>query len=82
MNFILVPIQGKIMLNDIEEILETNSGKHLMKSKMNLLKLQVAEFIEIIHEMFTDLNDFIFIDPQIPDFNKEYINTDRLNITH
>jgi hypothetical protein len=30
---------------------------------------------------FKELNDFIFVDPQIPDFNKNYVSTKRLSIT-
>ena len=36
----------------------------------------------IIHEMFKDLKDFIITDPRIPDPEKEYRKTFRLNITN
>ena len=42
---------------------------------MNLLKLPVIISEEIIHEMFKELKDFIFIDPKIPDIKKNYIST-------
>ena len=40
---------------------------------MNLLKYTDYIPEEIIHEMFTELKDFIFTDPKIPDFRKNYI---------
>jgi hypothetical protein len=79
--FHLSPLQGKIMLNDIEMIIDNNVGKNLNDVENEFINY--ADYIpeEIIHEMFTELKDFIFIDPQIPDFRKNYINTNRLNIT-
>lgn len=79
--FHLSPIQGKIMLNDIEKIIKNNFGKNLNDVENEFINY--ANFIskEIIHEMFKEVKNFIFINPQIPDFNKNYINTDRLKIT-
>ena len=80
-DFHLSPIQGKILLNDIEEILDTSNGKTLNDIEIDFIKIAGISFNEIIHEMFIELNDFIFIDPKIPDFNKEYLITDRLTIS-
>ncbi|MEI8224927.1 MAG: hypothetical protein WCG82_03280, partial [Bacteroidota bacterium] len=79
--FHLSPIQGKIMLNDIEEILETNAGKSLKEIENEFIKVTGVVSEEIIQEMFTELKNFIFIDPKIPDFKKNYINTYKLNIS-
>ena len=78
--FHLSPIQGKIMLNDIEAILDKNIGKSLKEIEVEFINY--ANFIdeEILHEMFIELNDFIFINPKIPDKNKNYISTSRINI--
>jgi hypothetical protein len=80
--FHLSPILGKIMLNDIETILENHIGRNLKDIENEFIKH--AEFIseDIIHDMFSDLKDFILIDPKIPDFKKNFINTIRLNITN
>lgn len=80
--FHLSPVLGKIMLNDIETILDNHIGKNLKEIENEFIKH--AEFIseEIIHDMFSDLKDFILIDPKIPDFKKNYINTIRLKITN
>jgi hypothetical protein len=80
--FHLSPIQGKIMLNDIEVILDTHTGKNLEEIENEFIKVTGAISVEIIHEMFKKLNDFILIDPKIPDFRKNYISTNKLNITN
>ncbi len=78
--FHLSPIQGKIVLNDIETVLDNNIGKNLKEIEMEFIRY--ADFIseEIIHEMFRELKDFIFIDPKIPDSKKNYISTGKIQI--
>jgi hypothetical protein len=80
-DFHLSPIQWKIMLNDIEEILDKHSGKNIEEIEDEFIKKTGTEFEEVIKEMFKELHDFIFIDPKIPEPDKEFIVTDRLNIT-
>jgi hypothetical protein len=79
--FHLSPIQGKIMLNDIETLLDKNIGKNLKEVEFEFMKF--ASFIdeEIIHEMFKELKDFIFTDPEIPDIKKNFVSTGRFNIS-
>ena len=79
--FHLSPIQGKIMLNDIEEILDAHQGKTMIEIETEFINAAGTDYGSIFHEMFTELNDFIFINPQIPDFKKNYVSTDRLNIS-
>lgn len=79
--FHLSPIQGKILLNDIEAILDIHSGKNMKEIENEFIKVTGIISDEIIHEMFKELNDFIFIDPKIPDFKKNYISTYKLNIS-
>jgi hypothetical protein len=80
--FHLSPIQGKIILNDIETILDNNVGKNLKEIEYEFIKY--ASFVdeETIHEMFTELNEFILIDPRIPDPEKQYVNTDSIRLTN
>jgi hypothetical protein len=80
--FHLSPIQGKIILNDIEAILDNNIGKNLKEVEIEFIKY--ASFVdeETIHEMFTELYEFIFIDPRIPDPGKQYINTARIHLAN
>ena len=80
-DFHLSPLQGKIMLNDIEDILEVHSGKSLNEIECEFINKAGEEYSLVIHEMFTELNGFIFTDPQIPDFNKNYEVSDRLKIS-
>jgi hypothetical protein len=80
-DFHLSPIQWKIMLNDIEAILDKHSGKNLKEIENEFIKKTGTEYEEIIKEMFKELNDFIFIDPKIPDPEKNYTLTDKLEIT-
>jgi hypothetical protein len=78
--FHLSPVQGKILLNDIEDIIDKNSFKSIGEIEIEFVNTAGSDFKEIVHEMFIDLNDFIFIDPKIPDPNKKYINTEKLDI--
>jgi len=80
--FHLSPIQGKIMLNDIENIIVKHSGKSLEDIENEFIKTTGIVSESIIREMFKDIKDFIYINPQIPDFKKNYISTPRLNITN
>jgi hypothetical protein len=80
--FHLSPIQGKVMLNDIEVILDKSTGKNLKEIENEFTMVCGVISEEIIHEMFKELQDFIFIDPQIPEFKKNYLSTDALNITN
>jgi hypothetical protein len=80
-DFHLSPLYGKIMLNDIEEILDKHTGRNLKEIEIKLIKVAGSDCKEIIHEMFKELSDFIFIDPKIPDPKKNYTVNDKLNIT-
>ncbi|MBK7132721.1 MAG: hypothetical protein IPH69_07835 [Bacteroidales bacterium] len=79
--FHLSPIQGKILLNNFEDILDNSSGKTLKKIEEEFIKSAGAEYESIIHEMFVEIKNFISVDPRIPLFNKEYISTTALHIS-
>jgi hypothetical protein len=80
--FHLSPIQEKIILNDIEVILDSNSGRTMKETENEFIKVSGVVSEDIIHEMFKELNDFILINPKIPDFKKEYVSTKSLRITN
>jgi hypothetical protein len=80
-DFHLSPIQWKIMLNDIEDILDKHSGRSLPEIETEFIKKTGTEYEEIIREMFKELHDFIFIDPKIPDRQKNYTASQMLDIT-
>jgi hypothetical protein len=81
-DFHLSPIQWKIMLNDIEAILDKHSGKSLKEIENEFINKTGTEYEEVIREMFIELNDFIFTDPKIPDPEKNFLYTERLEITN
>ena len=81
-DFHLSPIQWKIMLNDIEAILEKHSGKSLKDIENEFIRKTGTEYEDIIQEMFRDLSDFIFIDPRIPDPDKNFSVTTKLEISN
>jgi hypothetical protein len=79
--FHLSPIQGKIMLNSFEDILDDRSGKNIEEIENEFIKASGNEYEAIIHEMISELKDFISINPKIPLFNKEFVSTTALNIS-
>ena len=80
--FHLSPIQGRILLNDIEKILEKNHRKNLEEIKKEFIVAASCVDAERISEMFIDLKEFIFTDPRIPDPEKDYTKAFRLKITN
>ncbi len=73
--FHLSPIQGKIMLNNIENIFIGAKEKSLDEFREEFMK-SAGDINEcLLSEMFHDLNDFICIDPKIPGINKVFINS-------
>lgn len=79
--FHLSPIERKILLNDIETILDKSSGKSLNDIENEFFEKIGTEFEVIIKEMFTELRDFISIDPQIPVQKKNFASVVRLDIS-
>jgi hypothetical protein len=73
--FHLSPLQGKIMLNDIESLLDRISDKSLEDIEEEFMTVTSYEPSITIHEMFNEIREFIFTDPKIPDSSKEYIRT-------
>ena len=71
--FHLSPIQGKIILNDAEELIGQNRGRNLNEVENLFRKLGENIPGEKISEMFSDLREFISTDPRIPDNDKEFV---------
>lgn len=80
-DFHLSPIQWKIVLNEVEAVIDNSTGKTLEEIEDEFMKKTGTEFEEIIHEMFLELKDFIFVDPKIPDPEKNYVDAGSLKIT-
>jgi hypothetical protein len=73
--FHLSPLQGKIMLNDIEKIFSEGKAKSLKEFEEEFIKSATEIPDNLIREMFKDLSDFIYTDPKIPGDNKNYVST-------
>lgn len=80
-DFHMSPIQGKIVLNDLEKLLQTSAGKPLDQIENEFIKAVDAEYSQVFHEMFADIQEFIATDPQIPNDEKEYTATEQLSIS-
>jgi hypothetical protein len=80
-DFHLSPIQGKIVLNDFEKILEASEGKPLEFIEEEFMKAAKNGHIQLFHEMFADIRKFIITEPQIPEPHKQYHETERLIIS-
>ena len=78
--FHLSPIQGRILLNDIEKILDSSRGKDLSAIEKEFIKAASCVPEQHIKDMFEDLREFILTDPKIPDQEKNYQKTFRLKI--
>jgi len=73
--FHLSPLPGKIMLNEIEQIIREGKGNKLDEFREEI-KMSAGEFFgNIIDEMFHEIHDFIFTDPKIPANDKRFVNT-------
>lgn len=79
--FLLNPINGKILFNDVETIINRMSGKnpdeikHEIRQNINLIDENLLD------EMFEDLKSFIHTEPKLPAADKKYATTGRLDIS-
>jgi hypothetical protein len=79
--FHLSPIQGKIVLNTIEDILSRNEGKDLAFFENEFKKASSPVCEGLLKEMFEELRDFIHTDPKLPSGEKEYSEPEKLEIS-
>jgi hypothetical protein len=73
-DFHLSPLQGKILLNPIEDIINQNQGKSLKEIEDLIINHDGQSHRKQLHEMFDDISSFISTDPKLPDDNKNYVN--------
>jgi hypothetical protein len=79
-DFHLSPIQGKIVLNDLEKLLQATAGKPLVSIQNEFVKAVDPEYSQVFHEMFADIKEFISTEPQIPVNEKIFYDGERLSI--
>lgn len=73
--FSISPLQGRVILNDFERILDSCTGKST-ECILKELKRTLPEVISIIpEEMFSDLQAFLKTEPRLPESDKEFIAT-------
>lgn len=73
--FHLSPLQGKIMLNEVEAMLDENFNSSLDEIEYEFMMRTSYEPSVTIHEMFNEIREFIYTEPKIPDPDKEYFKT-------
>jgi hypothetical protein len=78
--FHLSPIQGKLMLNDFETILNEEHGKSLPEIENKFIDAAGEISEGVIREMFSDLRDFTSTEPNLPDIRKNFVDIPRLSI--
>ncbi|MGA1978101.1 MAG: hypothetical protein ABSG89_09650 [Bacteroidales bacterium] len=74
--FHLSPLPGKIMLNEVEKIIESNPGKSLQEIESLFINAIHHIPTRTINEMFRDLAAFISTEPRLPERSRNYIKTD------
>lgn len=79
--FYLGPINNKILLNDIEKIIDNSFGKSLDEIKNEIKNNIAAINNNLLNEIFDDLKAFIYTEPQMPDAEKQYVTTHIINIS-
>jgi hypothetical protein len=80
-DFHLSPIQGKITLNTVEDILGRNEGKDLAFFENEFKKASSPVCEGLVKEMFEELRDFIHTDPKLPSGEKDYAEPEKLEIS-
>jgi hypothetical protein len=73
--FHLSPIQGKLIFNDVESLINRSKGQSPDEIEDGLLRMYTDVPEEIIRSMFRDLRAFISTQPKLPDPGKEYVRS-------
>ena len=73
--FHLSPIQGKILLNDFEKLLDTNKDSGIDEVVARFISYFKPDELDIINEMFEDVKRFIKTIPNLPDIKKKFIKS-------
>jgi hypothetical protein len=73
--FHLSPLNGKIIFNLAEEIIEKNAGRSLDVTRDMFMDIRDTMDPGVITSMFDDLSKFIATEPRLPDKRKNFIQT-------
>jgi hypothetical protein len=80
-DFHLSPIQGKMILNYVEDIISSNEGKDLDFFLEEFRKISNPVCESLLKEMFAELHDFIHTDPKLPSGEKNWSESEQLAIS-
>jgi hypothetical protein len=73
--FHLSPLPGKIILNEIEQIINQGKGKNPDLLRDEIKQTAGEMFSDVIDEMFLDINKFTCTEPRLPSGDKNFIHT-------
>jgi hypothetical protein len=79
--FHLSPVTGKIMLNDFEDVLNSDPGRSLEEYKEKFIRTAGNDFKEVLTDMFSEIESFVHTDPLLPDHVKNYTFSGQLDIS-
>jgi hypothetical protein len=79
--FHLSPLQGRILLNDVENLLSRFHKKSLEEIESEFLKISGEVPPAIINEMFRDIMEFIITEPNLPATEKNYTRSSGISIS-
>lgn len=71
--FSVNPINGKMLLNDMEEFLRVRQGRSLKDMEKDFFEQFHPEPERCSHRMFSEIKKFIITRPQLPDQDKKFI---------
>jgi hypothetical protein len=81
--FSLAPLENRIIIQDVEDYLEKNKDESLESIQnhfINLATTSKCNNAENIRLLFTDLAHFLNVVPQLPSINKQFVQTEPINI--
>lgn len=70
--FHLSPVQGKILLNDLEDLLERKNGSSLSQIEDEVRKMSGPDAHDIIGEMFAEIRKFVHTEPRLPGIERNF----------
>jgi hypothetical protein len=74
--FFLEPVNGKIVLNDVEQFLKLQAGSDLDHIEQGFFSRYRTEHVDCVHRMFRDIKEFTVTIPQLPSDEKVYEKED------
>jgi hypothetical protein len=80
--FHLSPIQGKMMLNDFETLLDEMAGSGLEELEKAFILKAGDEHAALIKDMFLEIREFIITIPRLPEGPKEFIKLEYPSISN